>query len=164
VHGDIKPENVLVFRLESGDYSARVIDFGYSTRYAHDAQQLELPRSKPWNAPENEGLVHTWTPAEAVKSDLFCLGMVYFWLLFEPYLRVMARSGQDERTEEVLHQVKQELPKFVSKFLRMASISDHGLETILLRVFQSVLAYDPHVREAERVEEFLKAMNPQRCV
>ncbi|KAF6515568.1 hypothetical protein HZS61_004309 [Fusarium oxysporum f. sp. conglutinans] len=95
VHGDIKPENVLVFRDKSGKYRARLIDFGYSSRYAHDAQQLELPRSRPWNAPENEGHMPMWTPAEAVKSDLFCLGMVYFWLLFEPHLRVMARPGQN---------------------------------------------------------------------
>ncbi|KAJ3486615.1 hypothetical protein NLG97_g6579 [Lecanicillium saksenae] len=75
MHGDLKPENVLIFKDSSGRYIARVIDFGFSARYADKDQLLSLPRSRPWNAPENEGQV-LWTPKQAVKADLFCFGML----------------------------------------------------------------------------------------
>ncbi|KMU82554.1 hypothetical protein CIHG_00335 [Coccidioides immitis H538.4] len=53
VHGDLKPDNVLIFRDASGNLTAKISDFGFS--------QVELPAGSPsfgaggteyWNAPE----------------------------------------------------------------------------------------------------------------
>ncbi|QVM08162.1 hypothetical protein D8B26_002855 [Coccidioides posadasii str. Silveira] len=53
VHGDLKPDNVLIFRDASGNLTAKISDFGFS--------QVELPTGSPsfgaggteyWNAPE----------------------------------------------------------------------------------------------------------------
>ncbi|KAJ4424692.1 hypothetical protein N0V82_000620 [Gnomoniopsis sp. IMI 355080] len=98
VHGDIKPENVLVYKnTEStarvGDdgylapeLTARVADFGYSTRCANESCPLKLPISFPWNAPEHDRLAREWTPAQAKKADIYSYGLLSFWLLFHPWL------------------------------------------------------------------------------
>jgi serine/threonine protein kinase len=45
VHGDIKPHNVLIFKdAESSEHSAKLIDFGSSTRYANDDHRIMLVR------------------------------------------------------------------------------------------------------------------------
>ncbi|RMJ15575.1 hypothetical protein BHE90_005333 [Fusarium euwallaceae] len=84
IHGDIKPENVLVFK-EDGTYGARVIDFGYSTLYADNHRCIKLPISYPWNAPENNRQSKEWTLPEAKRADTFSFAMVCLWFLFQPY-------------------------------------------------------------------------------
>ena len=42
IHGDIKPQNVLVFMDSTGKTTFRVTDFGYSTLAAGDAQTMQL--------------------------------------------------------------------------------------------------------------------------
>lgn len=44
MHGDIKPQNVLIFEGVAGeaDYEARVTDFGYSTRYTEDEDTIKF--------------------------------------------------------------------------------------------------------------------------
>lgn len=79
VHGDIKPQNVLIFDNEEGGYIARVADFGYSTQWALPNDLVQMPRSRPWDAPEwhHRG----FTPAQAMKMDAYSFGMVVLWLL-----------------------------------------------------------------------------------
>ena len=79
VHGDLKPQNVLIFDNEEGGYTARVADFGYSTQWALPNELIHMPRSRPWNAPEwhHRG----FTPAQAMKMDAYSFGMVVLWLL-----------------------------------------------------------------------------------
>ncbi|KEY65536.1 hypothetical protein S7711_10073 [Stachybotrys chartarum IBT 7711] len=161
VHGDIKPENILIFRDRSGRYSARVIDFGYSTRYVHDKQRITLPRSEPWNAPENDGRTRGWTPLQAVKSDLFCLGMLYLWLLFEPCLRGTAPALQS-RTEDSLRRMKGELPIYAQKLLASEISLDDDMRKILERFFNSSLMQDPEQRDAGSLQNFLRQVDPQR--
>jgi serine/threonine protein kinase len=61
-----------------------VTDFGYSTHFWAEDDLILLPRSWPWYAPEhsNQGV----KPAQARKMDMFSVGMLCFWVLFEPFL------------------------------------------------------------------------------
>ena len=79
VHGDIKPQNVLIFDNEEGGYIARVADFGYSSQWASPNDLVRMPRSRPWDAPEwhHRG----FTPAQAMKMDAYSFGMVVLWIL-----------------------------------------------------------------------------------
>ena len=86
MHGDIKPQNVLVFKENKGRYRARVTDFGYATQFADERSLVRLPISLPWNAPEHNRLNREWIPSQARKADMFSFGLTCFWLVFEPFL------------------------------------------------------------------------------
>ena len=80
IHGDIKPQNVLIFGNGSGGYTAKVADFGYSTLYVTGDELIAMPRSRPWTAPEwhHRG----FRVMEAMKMDAYSFGMLVLWLLF----------------------------------------------------------------------------------
>jgi serine/threonine protein kinase len=169
VHGDIKPENVLVFKEKSGRYSARVIDFGYSTRYINDKQQLALPISEPWNAPENNGRQRWWTPSQAVNADLFCFGMLCLWLLFEngfsgttPLHRgpKVADIEFPRPTEDNLRRKKGKLPTYARQCLVLEITMEHDKKTALEEFFDSSLNQDPQERELS-LSRLLKKLDPQ---
>ena len=67
-------------------YTARVTDFGYSTRYASDTDLVTMAISWPWNAPEHNRVSKMWTTSEAKKMDLFSFGILCLWILFEKVL------------------------------------------------------------------------------
>lgn len=103
VHGDLKPENVLIFkefgsfREPDSKYTAKVIDFGYSTRYADEKHLIRLPISRPWNAPEHTRLNRQWTPEEAKKADIFSAGLLFLWVLFDSTIPEVSSLGDGER-------------------------------------------------------------------
>lgn len=80
IHGDVKPENILIFDNDSSRYVAKVADFGYSTWFASDGELVKMPRSRYWVAPEwhHRG----FTTADAMKMDIYSFGMLCLWLLF----------------------------------------------------------------------------------
>lgn len=92
IHGDIKPENVLIFQDNNGTYTARLTDFGYSTRYASDTDLHPMAATKPWNAPEHDRLHKLWKRSEAKKMDYFSFGMLCLWALFEKNLSASTPS------------------------------------------------------------------------
>ncbi|KAL8658443.1 MAG: hypothetical protein Q9202_007560 [Teloschistes flavicans] len=79
VHGDIKPQNVLVFQTSTEIYTVKVADFGYSTIYATDDDLIQIPRSLHWTAPEwhHRG----FSLEQAKKMDIYSLGLLVLWLL-----------------------------------------------------------------------------------
>jgi len=79
IHGDIKPQNVLVFKDETGKTIFKMADFGYSTLAAGEATIL-LPKSRPWNAPEHH--FGEFEVAAAKKTDMYSFGMLCLWILF----------------------------------------------------------------------------------
>ena len=77
IHGDIKPQNTLIFDNVFGGYTAKVADFGYSTQYTLPQDLIFMPRSWPWAAPEwhHRG----FTPAQATKMDTYSFGMLVLY-------------------------------------------------------------------------------------
>ena len=81
IHGDIKPQNVLVFKDATGNTTVKVADFGYATLFAGgEAGRIFLPKSRPWNAPEHH--FGEFTLTEAKKTDVYSFGLLCLWVLF----------------------------------------------------------------------------------
>lgn len=78
----MKPKNVLIFEEGAGSYTAKVADFGFST-YFHEEQEdlIQVPRSVPWTAPEHH--VRYFTSQSAKVMDVYSFGMLCLWLLFD---------------------------------------------------------------------------------
>ena len=83
IHGDIKPQNVLVFMDTTGKTTVKVTDFGYSTLVTGE-RSVFLPKSRPWNAPEHH--FGEFKPLEAKKADVYSIGMLCLWVLFGNHL------------------------------------------------------------------------------
>jgi len=79
IHGDIKPQNVLVFKDATGT-TIKMADFGYSTLAAGETGKVLLPKSRPWNAPEHH--FGEFTVGDAKKTDVYSFGMLCLWILF----------------------------------------------------------------------------------
>jgi len=80
IHGDIKPQNVLVFKDCTGKTTVKMTDFGYSTLATGENGCVFLPKSRPWNAPE-----HHWGEfkvPDAKKTDVYSFGLLCLWVLF----------------------------------------------------------------------------------
>jgi len=80
IHGDIKPQNVLVFKDATSKTIVKVADFGYSTLTACEEAKVLLPKSRPWNAPEHH--FGEFKVSEAKKTDVYSFGILCFWVLF----------------------------------------------------------------------------------
>jgi serine/threonine protein kinase len=79
VHGDIKPENVLIFKRASGSCFAKICDFGSSILVATAGSTCEvLGGTKIWQAPE---IQEASGPEALRKADVYSLGLL-FWYIF----------------------------------------------------------------------------------
>jgi serine/threonine protein kinase len=109
IHGDIKPQNVLVFENNDGGYFPRVADFGFSTHFHTEDDLVYVPESVPWTAPERTH--RAFTPASARKMDIYSFGMLCMWVLFgcspdlEPPLSLTLLPGQFVDFNHPLHEL-----------------------------------------------------------
>ncbi|KAI1197835.1 kinase-like domain-containing protein [Nemania serpens] len=85
IHGDIKPQNVIIFKSEDGSFVPKVADFGYSTLMSEPDVTISLPQSHPWFAPEILEYPN-FAPAQASLTDIFSYGMLCLWFIFEKSL------------------------------------------------------------------------------
>ena len=94
IHGDIKPQNVLVFKdAITRETTVKVADFGYSTLTAGGSGTVLLPKSRPWNAPEHHfGEIKAH---EAKKTDVYSFGMLCLWVLFGNRLSDVPQTTAD---------------------------------------------------------------------
>lgn len=157
MHGDIKPANVLVFRSESDRYTAKVIDFGYSSRYIRDDERLVLPISAPWNAPENDGRSSGWTPSQAAKADFYCFGLLCVWLLSPCCHEVQTASAGGE----VLRSIKENLTIHTQQLLLQMDVRE-DIKGALCELFNSSLCQDPQERGDECLFRFVRKLDPER--
>ncbi|KAL8680134.1 MAG: hypothetical protein Q9186_003658 [Xanthomendoza sp. 1 TL-2023] len=84
IHGDVKPENLLMFQRANGEYYVKLCDLGFSSLFANQEDvKLDLPISHPWNAPElSKNGQFGLSVVEAQRSDIYSVGLVCVWLLF----------------------------------------------------------------------------------
>ena len=79
VHGDVKPENILIFKNREGRLIAKLADFGCSVLGTSRDQLVRLPKSEPWFAPEyhhRDFKLHM-----AQRMDIYSFGMLCLWIL-----------------------------------------------------------------------------------
>ncbi|KAJ0108132.1 hypothetical protein J7T55_007251 [Diaporthe amygdali] len=174
VHGDLKPENVLVFPDDHG-FTAMVTDFGYSTRYAHEGDTIKLPISHPWNGPEVDRLNREWTPSEAKKADLFSFGMLCLWVLFPAQLSQWTIPGDSSIDLEPLIEMTPDLARSALARLKanhqLQNFAQHTLESVeevnhedlgaLNTFLSSCLSTDPSKRLVS-IRETWRQLGPER--
>ena len=167
IHGDIKPENVLVFEHEPNNYIARVADFGYSTRFCGEQDLIKMPISYPWNAPEY--LPRGFHSLKAKKMDVYSFGLVCLWLLFEgntsrlPQSQTSSNDGQGASFTEVLESRinKGDLLKFSIGLVEECGDFSSDTKLKLRQFFNCTLTSDPDKRSAH-FETFLDLLVPSR--
>lgn len=166
MHGDIKPQNILIFK-KLGKYCAQVIDFGNSAQYLDDAQKIEWYGTEAWAAPEYQGGVE-WNQSEGIEADLFSLGLLYFWLFFEPRMLGSAPppsrlqetdSSPCEKVQRWLEKTKGNIQKCAEVFLEAEDLPTDQKQ-ILRAIYDSSLSQAPGNRKANPFENFLRMRDP----
>jgi serine/threonine protein kinase len=175
IHGDIKPENVLLFKGDNGSYTAKVADFGFSTWGAQDNTGIVLPQSWPWYAPECDEYPE-FTSVRAIKTDVFSFGMLCLWFMFEKYLSGVLPLPEATRSERIadIYEGKHRSLKFLAdlkkrgvlaKFANQLVAAEAGLDAemrqILQHFFGGCLARDPEARVVD-IQHITKHLNIQQ--
>jgi len=94
IHGDIKPDNIILFENPTTGLLAKITDFGFatSTLSIYDAEnplskeeilkrdQILLAAAPYWSSPARHGEGYTFE--EAVLEEIYSFGMTCFWTLF----------------------------------------------------------------------------------
>jgi len=141
IHGDIKPENILVFCENENQYVAKVTDFGYSTMFARDSDRILMPYSKHWTAPEYHH--RGFTPMQARQMDAYSFGMLCLWLLFD---RMMTdREGNIKEDPEISEDIVEYTPDLTEKTLHLSDQVNYSLHNL----FKLSLSKDPAQRTAD---------------
>jgi len=167
VHGDLKPGNVLVFKDETGNYVARVADFGYSARFCDPNDVVLMPKSIPWNAPEHHH--RGFSMPRAKKMDVYSFGALCFWLLFErPGLTFSspATGPTSERRESLKdlfmeHNNEDGLLNLALSLIAEEDSLNGDTSTRLINFFKASLTKDPEDR-IEDVSKLVLLLVPER--
>ncbi|KAL8724888.1 MAG: hypothetical protein Q9166_007692 [cf. Caloplaca sp. 2 TL-2023] len=174
VHGDIKPQNVLIFE-EKSRIVAKVADFGFATCFQSEDNLVSIPVSVPWNAPERHN--GYFQPKQAKQMDCFSFGILCFWLLFAsgPLGNLplppdtVSESGQlvtfepYEPEKNLLHMWKKDnrLVEWVCCLVREDGHLANSAIDRLVSLFQITLALDPKSRCID-FERIIYLLTPDR--
>ncbi|KAI8629011.1 kinase-like protein [Xylariaceae sp. FL1651] len=161
IHGDLKPQNILIFKDEHDFWLARVADFGFSKWHTSELDPLELPHSWPWYAPEYDEYP-SFTPQQAMRMDVFSFGMLSLWLIFNKSLLGFiplknkpkeSRSSDGNDLLEVLAEWKQRrlLTEFAHRLVMQEADLDAAMQKKLQRLFNGSLVHEPHLRDVNMV-------------
>ncbi|KAI1806722.1 serine/threonine protein kinase japonica group [Daldinia bambusicola] len=157
VHGDIKPENVLLFMQKDKPNITKVIDFGYSLQFTPRSRKMKLPISRPWNAPEHTRGMREWTFEQAVKTEVFSYGMLCLWMLFYDYFYKLC-PGKGSRYG--ISTVKESLRPLSRLLLADEPSLTSDQRQSLGNFFDASLQEDPQQRESSIVR-LLQNLDPQ---
>ncbi|ETS85609.1 hypothetical protein PFICI_03634 [Pestalotiopsis fici W106-1] len=164
IHGDIKPQNVLIFRSEDGSLSPKVADFGFSVLGAKDEDQITLHGTPLWRAPELDEYP-TFSKSDAMKTDVFSFGLLCLWFILEEHLLQPfsfdgptplsiadnpSANGKLAVTQLANLKSAGALTNFVQRVLVKANTSIENKE-ILQDFFSACLSDDPGSRGADMI-------------
>lgn len=94
VHGDIKPDNVIIFEDKKGGLLAKITDYGFATFALSVFEQdgplhrdgiylrnrIQLTDASYWSSPARHGQGYAF--GDAVLEEVYSFGMTCFWTLF----------------------------------------------------------------------------------
>ena len=139
IHGDIKPQNVLVFQAETGEYYLKLGDFGFSslTFSENEDMKVALPVSWPWSAPELSNNQYGLSFLDAKRADVYSVGLVCCWLML----------GEEQREESLnpwsgsydwVSRLKNpnELMRYAQSKINVLKEIDQEMKSNLLKFFQ----------------------------
>jgi serine/threonine protein kinase len=160
VHGDVKPENVLIFTDEFGDHVPKVMDFGFAMHFSGDEDVQPVPKSRPWHAPEHD--FDLYNLVQALKMDVFSFSMLCLWILFEKQLSGVALlpqnmywaedylpknqfEGQDKHVLKALKGAEK-LGDFAQQLIVAEKELDNADRQDMKMLFAEALVHDPRNR------------------
>ncbi|PMD20718.1 kinase-like protein, partial [Hyaloscypha hepaticicola] len=81
IHGDMKPQNILICEGDGGGLVAKIADFGSSRSGQEEEDMHQLHHSGIWSAPEYHH--REFSIAAAKKMDAYSFCLVCLWLLLD---------------------------------------------------------------------------------
>ncbi|RSL60679.1 hypothetical protein CEP53_005382, partial [Fusarium sp. AF-6] len=144
IHGDIKPQNVLLFS-EKGKPVAKLSDFGFLVFAS--TKSLKLGGTTPWKAPEIEAR-QEHTLLQAKRTDIFPFGMLCLWVLFRGELSERGKLLPAPPPSSLLKTVSQKIMSVVKSVVKsvlsgkQAPDSDHDFGPDL-RYIMAINTLDP---------------------
>ena len=159
VHGDIKPQNVLVFKdTITRKITVKVADFGYSTLTVGESGKVILPKSRPWNAPEHH--FGEFNVQDAKKTDVYSFGMLCLWLLFGNRLSDIPQTAADGAAGLITS----DAPPFLGGLTLLERLKDEGsLEDIANNLVELMLGLDVEYRtRLKEIFSLALPLNPGR--
>jgi len=152
IHGDIKPQNVLINIASPGsDPIAKVTDFGFSC-YGHgEGAIVHPPRSPHWHAPEWHE--RGFTINNAKRMDIYSYGLLFAWICL----------GGSVSPQDIVSATPGELESTIGRMHEDELLDNSELQQLFGRVrwlFERTLRADPANRE-ENIRDLLKGfINP----
>ena len=121
VHGDIKPENILVFSHKSRRFIAKLADFGFSVLRPRQDFDISIGGTRTWRAPETDKPI----PAQLLPlTDIFSLGLLVWSVAvngMDPFDIILQPLSQDQKYSEIDRLKKEDKLLNVSKFTSWAN-------------------------------------------
>lgn len=153
IHGDMKPQNILICEGDGGGLVAKIADFGSSRSGQEEEDMHQLHHSGIWSAPEYHH--REFSIAAAKKMDAYSFCLVCLWLLLDD-----SHGAIDgDSSTEVLRQMK-ESQDIIARARNL--VATLGLESAashqLACIFETTLAGDPMKRIID-VQEIAQLLN-----
>jgi serine/threonine protein kinase len=158
VHGDIKPQNILIFPGDGSKFRACVSDFGFSIVESMSQGAARLPTSMYWNAPEHSQ--REFTVDEAKFMDVYSCGLVILRVFFgESFDNVVREAAQNEDTHAcgnleleslVIHNMKSkdEVRHVACGFVNRSNDLQVDIKQNLWKIFDQSLSASPTQRSS----------------
>ena len=146
VHGDLKPDNVLIKRTDGGAFTAKVIDFDDSYFAGSPPDSESVVGDAAYYSPEllkyivsgDESLARTI----GLKSDIFALGLIFCQIMAARFPTTEGKSAA----------------AFINEGGEI-KVADFKLSAPLAALMNEMLAREPSLRpDAESVRDRLKTM------
>ncbi|RMG22397.1 MAG: hypothetical protein D6732_25910 [Methanobacteriota archaeon] len=164
VHGDIKPQNILVskdlHRVKLGDFGLSF--FSESSSHTHtDSRRIEIVGTQMFLAPES------FDGVKSTQTDIYALGVTLYYLLtgelpFRRFIRGHFPTKSNPETREELKRVKKERENFKVQLCNSYPEIPRWLEEAV----QRCMAPDPASRfqdAGEFLEFLLPYVNPSKA-
>lgn len=178
IHGDIKPENVLIFE-DGPRLTAKVADFGFSTCFQSDDELISIPKSEPWNAPEVDRGGQLFSPSQAKQIDVYSFALLCTWLVIDTDPSTDSLPCSDTEKSDLSgvqqHQsamdlfklskndASNRLSRLAKEIVRQSKVLDDDTKDNLENFISFTLVLDPLLRTTN-FEKLLCLLTPERHV
>ena len=151
MHGDIKPQNIFIFKDGQQGVFAKIADLGYSflAEKGDDEMMVFPAKSVPWHAPEyhHRGM----TMKKARLMDVYSFGILCLWLLFPEHVLDRAYKSLTSVRSRSNDQSSKDLDRTRNRYLQKAKL-DGELRVLALEIVLKSL--DPNGQQSANLREF----------